>query len=674
MRRSFPALLAASLVAAALLVTQAAAGVDSPLTLTPPAGLVLEGSPARVTVRFDAAGSAGPERFSFAWGEGPISVVPAPAGPPYTIIAAHTYADQGTYPVRVQVTGPGTSPVSRGTQVTVVNAPPVLGPLPDTLAPLRQPFRLSVSFTDPGSADTQEVVVDWGDGATDRLEDVTGGTASFTHRYAARKAYIATVRVDDGDGGRDTATFRVEVVLACGGLPVTIDAASAPPGPVMGTAGPDVILGTPGPDVISGGGGRDVICGGGGADTLDGGPGDDTLLGGPGADTLLGGPGRDSLYGGGEADRLEGGEGPDVIYGDAGDDTLDGGPGNDALAGGPGRDGLQGGPDGDVLHGGTGADRLYGGDGGDFLFRSEYPSLDQMDGGLGENLVDTGKRGTDAAGIRRYLTEAEALAFEGAYLLGEFTTYHDCCQDRVVNIQLMADTITGHVVMPGETFSVNATVGQRTAAKGYRAAGAIIGGYVQCCGYADNIGGGTSQFGTTIYNAVFFAGLEDVEHQPHSLDFARYPDGREATMGYPRPDVVFRNDTDHPVLITTHHAGFRGTSITVRVWGDNDGRQVTAGASARRNFYNTSRVVIETDTALSCGQSYVKVAAQAGYTIDVFRYITHGDGSRTTEKWTWTYSAGPEVRRVGVCSYPGGGGDDDPEPPSPDPGGSGVLP
>lgn len=657
MARYLPASLAVALVAAALLVAPVATGVDSPLTLTPPAGRVVEGSPAEVTARFDAAGAAGPDRFSFAWGEGQISVVPAPADSPYTATAAHAYADEGTYPVRVQVTVPGTSPVSRGTQVTVVNAAPVLGPLPDTLAPLRQPFRLSVSFADPGSADTQEVVVDWGDGAADRLEDITGGIASFTHRYTARKAYVATVSVDDRDGGRDTATFRVEVVLACGGLPVTIDAASAPPGPVVGTAGNDVILGTRGPDDISGGGGRDTICGGGGADTLDGGPGDDTLLGGPGADELLGGPGRDSLSGGESDDDLAGGDGPDAITGDAGNDTLDGGAGTDALAGGAGSDVLQGGPDGDVLHGGTGVDRLYGGDGGDFLFRSEWPSLDQMDGGPGENIVEVGKRGTEATGIRRYLTEAEALAFQGAYLLGEFTTYHDCCQDRVANIQLMADTIAGHVVMPGEAFSVNATVGQRTAAKGYRPAGAIIGGYVQCCDYADNMGGGTSQFGTTIYNAVFFAGLEDIEHQPHSLDFARYPDGREATMGWPHPDVVFRNDTAHPVLITTHHAGFRGTSITVRIWGDSDGRQVTAGASARRDIYNTSRVVYEADPSLSPGQSYVKTAAQAGYTIDVFRYIAYRDGSRTTEKWTWTYSAGPEVRRVHPCKVPAGNPD-----------------
>lgn len=645
MRRSFAALLALSVLAG--LPAGTAGALDGSLTVTLPAGPVLEGSPARVTALFQ--GTASPDRFSFSWGEGPVQVVAAPGQAPYVAAPTHAYRDDGSYQVRAQVTV-GAEAVSRGGRVTVINAAPVLGPLPDAAAPLRQPFVLTVPFSDPGAADTQVVTVDWGDGTADRREDLSGGPATLTHRYPALRTYSATVTVTDDDGGRDTAQFTVTVGKACGGRPVTIDVSAGASGTVFGTPGNDVILGSPRPDTISGGGGHDTICGGGGADVLAGGPGDDTLLGGPGADRLTGGLGSDNLSGGEGDDQLVGGDGPDVITGGPGDDTIEGGKGADALGGGPGNDVLSGGPDGDVLHGGPGRDDLSGDDGGDFLFRSEWPNLDRLDGGLGTNVVDTGKRGTEAAGIRRYLLEAEALAFQGSYLLGEFTTYHDCCQDRVVNIQLMADTISGHVVLPGETFSVNATVGRRTAEKGYRPAGAIIGGYVQCCGFADNMGGGTSQFGTTIFNAVFFAGLEDVEHQPHSLDFARYPDGREATMGYPHPDVVFRNDTAKPVLITTHHDGFRGTSITVQMWGDNGHRQVTAGSSARRNIYTTSRVVEEVDYGLACGRWYTKTAASPGYTIDVFRYITYRDGSRTTEKWTWTYSAGPEVRRVGSCS------------------------
>jgi len=609
-----------------------AVGAGASVELTPVARTIAEGEAIVMVARFSPAGTEVPGQFRFDWGDGTATNRLPPAMPPYTVQPSHAYADEGTYAVRVQVTGPGLDPVEDTSTVTVTNAAPVLAALPDTIVPAAKVFRLAVSFTDPGAADTHSVVVQWGDGASSRQEGVTGGRAAFTHTYSGVRAYSAVVEVDDGDGGIGRAAFTVRAVLSCGGKPVTIDARSVPPGPVVGTAGADVILGSARADTISGGSGADIICGGPGADSLEGGPGDDILIGGAGDDRLLGGLGRD------------------------------------ALAGGTGRDSLQGGAGGDVLHGGRGTDELLGQEDGDFLLRSEDPNLDRMDGGPGENVVDVGSRGTQATGIRRYLTQAEALAFRGAYLLGEFTTNHDCCQNRVVNIQLMADTVHGHLVMPGETFSVNATVGRRTTEKGYLPAGAIIGGYVQCCGYADNIGGGTSQFGTTIYNAAFFAGLEDVEHQPHSLDFARYPDGREATMGYPHPDVAFRNDTDHPVLITTHHSGFQGTSITVKIWGDNGGRQVTAGASARRNVYNTGRVIQELDYSLGCGRFYVKVPAQPGFTIDVFRYIDYPDATRTTEKWTWTYSAGPEVRRVGVCAPSGG------EPPPPDPGGGGLLP
>lgn len=749
MHRRTPLLLAAALVAATIAVVPGSATAASPLTLTPPSGPVEEGSLAGVIADFDASSGA-PERFRFGWGDDTATI--HPAVPPYTVTGEHAYLDEGTYEVRVRVTVPGQAEVSRGAEIVVVNAAPVLGPLPDAFAPLGGPFELTVTFTDPGAADLHDIVVDWGDGRTDALTGVTGDAAAFTHPFGAAGPFLVAVTVDDGDGGSVTDDFTATVVPSCGGLPVTIDVvALGLASPITGTGGPDVILGTPGPDVIDALGGGDVVCGGRGDDTIDGGRGNDTLLGEGGDDTLLGDSGDDALFGGfgddilnggwgddtgrggrgddtvsgdvgdddlfGEPgndllsggagadaiaggagdDRLEGGteddslsgnEGADHLFGEEGDDilrgfgeadTLEGGTGADALSGGPGPDVLRGGDGNDVLHGGSGRDDLAGGAGTDFLFRSEYPGLDHMDGGPDtgeEDVVDTAKRGTLATGIRRYLTEAEALAFQGSYLLGQFTTYHNCCENRVVNIQLMADTIHGHVVLPGEIFSVNATVGQRTAAKGYVPAGAIIGAYVQCCDLPDNMGGGTSQFGTTIYNASFFAGLTDIEHQPHSLDFDRYPDGREATMGWPHPDVAFRNDTARPLIITTHHSGYGGTSITVKIWGDNDGRRVTAGASPRRNYYNTSLIIYEGDRSLSPGQEVVKYSPYPGYTIDVFRYMTFRDERTTTEKWTWTYSAHPKVVKVHPCEVPrgnpdytgetcpGGGGDD----PDPDPG------
>jgi len=184
--------------------------------------------------------------------------------------------------------------------------------------------------------------------------------------------------------------------------------------------------------------------------------------------------------------------------------------------------------------------------------------------------------------------------------VSSFTTYHPAGQPRVTNIQLLADEIDGSVVLPGEVFSINETAGERTLEEGYVRAGAIIDGEVTCCDSPVNIGGGTSQFATTFYNAVFFGCYEDVFHQPHSLYFSRYPYVREATLGYPAPDVKFRNDSDTAVYISTSHTP---SSITVTFYGDNGGRECTSSTSG-----NT-----------------------------VTRTMTHPDGTITKEHWTWHY-------------------------------------
>ncbi|MGI9528070.1 MAG: VanW family protein [Acidimicrobiia bacterium] len=193
---------------------------------------------------------------------------------------------------------------------------------------------------------------------------------------------------------------------------------------------------------------------------------------------------------------------------------------------------------------------------------------------------------------------AEAMGPLGE--VSSFTTRHPCCQSRVRNIQLLADEIRGSIVMPGETFSINDTAGKRTLAEGYVRAGAIINGRVECCDSSVNIGGGTSQFATTFYNAVFFGCYEDVFHQPHSLYFSRYPFVREATLGFPAPDVKFKNDSAAVVYIdTTYTSG----SITVTFYGNNGGKECTSERSG-----NT-----------------------------ITRVMKWPDGTETTQKWTWSY-------------------------------------
>jgi vancomycin resistance protein YoaR len=143
-------------------------------------------------------------------------------------------------------------------------------------------------------------------------------------------------------------------------------------------------------------------------------------------------------------------------------------------------------------------------------------------------------------------------------LVSEFTTNHACCESRVTNIHRIADIVRGAIIQPGERFSVNDFVGERTREKGFVAAGAIQQGH-----FKDDVGGGVSQFATTLFNAAFFAGLDFDDYQSHTIYISRYPYGREATINYPDVDLAVVNNTPYGVLIWT---AYDDTSITVEMY------------------------------------------------------------------------------------------------------------
>jgi vancomycin resistance protein YoaR len=238
--------------------------------------------------------------------------------------------------------------------------------------------------------------------------------------------------------------------------------------------------------------------------------------------------------------------------------------------------------------------------------------------------------------------DAEALGIH--HMIGEFTTYYPCCQARVTNIHQIADDVDGTMILPGQNFSLNDVVGKRTVAKGYVCAGALIGGEVveegEIC-----IGGGTSQFTTTIYNASFFAGMEDVYHMPHTIWFSRYPEGREATLGWRDPELIFKNNTPNAIIVRT---SYTATSVTVKIYGDNGGLKVTAGLSNRYNYTSPVKATKRDDknAMLNCTPGTATVTQQGtpGWTVDIHRYITYPDGTTTTETKTWHYEGYWEIK------------------------------
>ncbi len=195
-------------------------------------------------------------------------------------------------------------------------------------------------------------------------------------------------------------------------------------------------------------------------------------------------------------------------------------------------------------------------------------------------------------------------------LIGTFTTHYVPGQPRVTNIRRIARAIDGVVIAPGAQFSLNALAGERTAAKGYVKAPFIAEGNR----LEDSVGGGVSQFSTTMYNAAYFAGLAIDRHTPHSLFISRYPPGRESTLNFGSIDLLWTNDTKVPVFVRTSSDP---TSVTVSLYGDNGGRRVRAESAAR------------------------KPVSGGDFSVVVTRVIRFADGRQKREPFTTTYGTAP---------------------------------
>jgi vancomycin resistance protein YoaR len=224
------------------------------------------------------------------------------------------------------------------------------------------------------------------------------------------------------------------------------------------------------------------------------------------------------------------------------------------------------------------------------------PSVDgrgiDWDKSLG-GLLDVLRRTDDRTIAATYAHQPAKFTTEQANQLGitevvgEFTT-RGFAVDSGVNIRAIAAKVDGALVKPNETFSLNGYTGPRGPAQGYVEAGIIESGRP---GRA--VGGGCSQFATTLFNAAYFAGMTDVEHREHSFYISRYPEAREATVfenpnGSSVIDVKFRNDSPSGVLIQTI---WTPTDITVRLWSSKH-YNVESVTGGRSNFTEPSLVTV----------------------------------------------------------------------------------
>ncbi|WP_278261134.1 VanW family protein [Nocardia sp. AG03] len=235
---------------------------------------------------------------------------------------------------------------------------------------------------------------------------------------------------------------------------------------------------------------------------------------------------------------------------------------------------------------------------------------------------------TVAADYERIEPKLTTEAAEGlgiTEMVGEFTT-GGFSGPSGVNIRTVAAKVDGAVVKPGDTFSLNEFTGPRTAAEGYVESGIIDKGRPSTA-----VGGGISQFATTLYNAAYFAGMEDAGHTEHSYYISRYPAAREATVFDGAIDLAFRNTYPTGVYIQTVATG---SDITVRLWG-------TKTVDVESITGEKTKPTEPNEITLPKGKDCIATEGAPGFTISDTRVITDRKTGAQVSRHTRTVKYDP---------------------------------
>ncbi|WP_367323326.1 VanW family protein [Streptomyces sp. HUAS ZL42] len=194
--------------------------------------------------------------------------------------------------------------------------------------------------------------------------------------------------------------------------------------------------------------------------------------------------------------------------------------------------------------------------------------------------------------------------------MSSFTVNFEPAAYRTKNIGRAAQLINGSVVMPDETWSFNRTVGERTEANGF-----VEGIMIRDDQFTKASGGGVSSVATTVFNAMFFAGVKPVEHGAHSFYIERYPEGREATVAWGSLDLRFTNDSGHAMYI---QAESTDTSVTVSFIGTKKYDEIKSVKGPRTN-------VKPPEQKVSADEKCVPQTPLEGFDVTVER-VFHDDG------------------------------------------------
>ena len=226
------------------------------------------------------------------------------------------------------------------------------------------------------------------------------------------------------------------------------------------------------------------------------------------------------------------------------------------------------------------------------------------------------------ASVKPEFTTKDAKKADVSDTVSHFSTGYSSEPNRDTNLRVASKKVSGTVLQPGEQFSLNEALGQRTAANGYKPAGVISEGQMK-----EDYGGGVSQVSTTLFNAAFFAGFDLDEHQAHSRYISRYPEGRESTLDWSSIDMKFTNNSKTPVVLDMY---LKDGEVHAKVFGVKK-YDVSADASDRFNHTSPGSV---TESGPSCSPQSPK----GGWSIRITRTMKDiASGKTTKDGFTTVY-------------------------------------
>ena len=193
------------------------------------------------------------------------------------------------------------------------------------------------------------------------------------------------------------------------------------------------------------------------------------------------------------------------------------------------------------------------------------------------------------------------------------TSYATSDANRSSNVALASSKINGLVLMPGDEFSFNGSVGKRTAAAGFKVAGVYVNGQV-----TNDYGGGICQVSSTLYNAVLRANLEIVSRTNHMFTVGYVPIGTDATVSWGAPDFKFKNSRSYPIKIVTSNYNKR---LTVTIYGLKEQNEYDVEIVSYRTGTVPYKTTYTTDNSLAAGQTKVIQSGSNGATSVAYRVL-----------------------------------------------------